>query len=265
MTDQNISPAGSDVTVPSPARVYDYLLGGKDNYPVDRAVAERLLAVAPDTRSVARASRAFLVRAVRYLAAEAGVRQFIDLGTGIPTSPSVHEVARETDGSIRVVYADNDPLVKVHNDARLGADAGVITLRADVRRPEAILGDPAVQKLIDFSRPIAVLFIGVLHFVSDDEDPSGVLAAFRDRMAPGSHLVISHTSSDSDPAAIKELTAATAGTPARSTFRSREEILALFDGFQLLPPGLVPVQHWRAEREAATTRLNIPAGVGRKA
>jgi hypothetical protein len=243
--------------------VYDYLLGGKDNYPVDRAVAEKLLAVAPDTRTVARANRAFLIRAVRHLVADVGIRQFIDLGTGIPTSPSVHEVARETDASALVVYADNDPLVKAHNDARLGADAGVVTLRADIRQPEVIFNDPQVLKLIDFSQPIAVLFVGVLHFVSDAEGPMGIIGGFRDRMAAGSHLVISHTSSESDPEAISRLSAATANSPARSTFRSRQEILRLFDGFELLPPGLVTVQQWRPEVQSATTRLDVAAGVGR--
>jgi S-adenosyl methyltransferase len=257
-------PAGGDASVPSPARVYDYLLGGKDNYPVDRAVADRLLAVAPDSRLVARANRAFLQRAVRFVAAEADVGQFIDLGTGIPTSPSVHELARESDPAARVVYVDNDPLVKVHNDAKLATDPRVVTVRADIRRPEAILNAPEVQRLIDFSRPVAVLLVAVLHFVADDEDPAGIIGFFRDRIAAGSHLVLSHISSDSDPEAIRQLSAATAGTPAQSTFRSPREIGRLLAGFEVLPPGLVTIQQWRPDMNAPTTRLDVQAAVARK-
>lgn len=256
-------PAGADA-VPSPARVYDYLLGGKDNYAVDRAVGDRLLAVAPDTRLVARANRAFLQRVVRYLTAEAGIRQFIDVGTGIPTSPSVHEIARAIDPAAKVVYVDNDPLVKVHNDALLATEPGLVNLSADIRQPETILDAPEVQDLIDFAQPVAVLMIAVLHFVSDEENPAAIIAAFRDRMAPGSHLVASHTSSHSDPAAIKQLAAATAGTPAQAAFRSREEIERLLTGLEILSPGVVTIQRWRPDRDAPSTRLDVQAAVARK-
>ncbi len=256
-------PAGPDPTVPSPARVYDYLLGGKDNYPVDRMVGDRMLTVAPDTRLVARANRGFLKRALTLLTTEAGITQFIDLGTGIPTSPSVHEIVREVQPSAKVVYVDNDPLVKVHNDALLATDPGVITLQADVRRPLEILEDPEVQALIDFDKPVGLLLIAVLHFVSDSEDPAGIIGTFRSRMVPGSHVVMSNTSAHSDPDAIAQIAAMTAGTPSQSTFRTRDQLKALLTGFELLSPGMVRIQDWRPDMEAPQTGLDVQAAVAR--
>jgi hypothetical protein len=237
-------PPGVDPSVPSSARVYDYLLGGKDHVAIDRAVAEKLLAAAPDARLVARANRLFLVRAVRHLA-EQGVRQFIDIGAGIPTSPSVHEVAREVSPACRVIYVDNDPVVRMHAQVLLADAPGVASVQADLRRPAGVLADPHVTGLIDFDQPVVVLLVGVLHFVMDEEDPAGIVAALRRRMAPGSHLVLSHAMAESDPEAIAQLILATANTPAQSTFRTRAEVMALFAGFDLLEPGLVPVQDWR--------------------
>ncbi|WP_113701556.1 SAM-dependent methyltransferase [Nonomuraea lactucae] len=241
-------PPGVDPRVPSSARVYDYLLGGKDNVAVDRAVADKLLAVAPDSRQVARANRIFLVRAVRHLAQQ-GIRQFLDLGTGIPTSPSVHEVARETNPACRVVYVDYDPVVRLHAQVLLADAPGVASIQADLRQPDAILNDPHVTGLIDFEQPLAVLLVASLHFVTDGEDPGGIVAAFRKWMAPGSHLVLSHTMAESRPEAIAQLAKATAGSPAQATFRTHEQVLRLFDGFELIGPGLVPVQEWRLSDE----------------
>ncbi|GAA0443456.1 SAM-dependent methyltransferase [Acrocarpospora corrugata] len=263
MDDLQRVPDGINSQVPSSARVYDYLLGGKDNYAVDRAIGERLLTVAPDTRSVVRANRAFLARAVRLLA-ERGVTQFIDLGTGIPTSPSVHEVARETHPDARIVYVDNDPLVKAHNDALLATDDGVIILEADIRRPEDIVGHPDVTKLIDFERPVGVLLVAVLHFVSDVEGAYRILSGLRGRMAPGSYLVLSHSSSESEPEVLAQLQASTAGSPAQTTFRSHEEILAFFEGFELEEPGLVPVQRWRPAMDSISTRLIVEGAVAKR-
>ncbi len=157
--------AGIDTSTPNHARVYDYVLGGKDNFAVDREAAKKVLAVAPDTRRLARANRAFLVRTVRFVA-ESGIRQFIDLGTGIPTSPNVHQVARGVDASARVVYVDNDPIVVEHNHALLASDEGVVTIEADIRRPAEILGNPELEMLIDFDEPVAVLMVAVLHLVT---------------------------------------------------------------------------------------------------
>ncbi|WP_433435642.1 SAM-dependent methyltransferase [Nonomuraea sp. CA-141351] len=268
MTELERVPHGVDPTVPSSARVYDYLLGGKDHVAVDRAVAEKLLAVAPDTRQVARANRRFQVEVVRHLA-EQGVRQFIDLGTGIPTSPSIHETARSVSPACRVIYVDHDPVVRLHAQVRLADSAGVASVQADLRRPADVLSDPNVTGLIDFDQPVCVLMVGVLHYVMDEEDPAGIVAAFRQRMAPGSHLVISHAMSESDPQVIAQLTMATADTPAQARFRTREEVLRLFDGFELIGPGLVPVHDWHVGEEPHIPLLNgmpqlrVDGGVGR--
>ncbi|MGH3327669.1 MAG: SAM-dependent methyltransferase [Streptomycetales bacterium] len=264
MADQEAHPpSGIDTTRPTPARVYDCILGGKDNFAVDREAARKILAAAPDTATLALANRGFLVRATR-LMAESGVRQFIDVGTGIPTSPSVHEVARSYDPSARVVYADNDPMVVVHNRARLATDDGVEAIVGDVRDPEAILSDPHVQELIDFGEPVGVLVIAVLHFISDEEDPAGALARFRERMVSGSYLVITQITADSAPEGLAQARAAGASAGTNPTFRSRDEVACLFDGFELLAPGLVDVQQWRPEHDAAPTQLKAAGGVGRK-
>lgn len=256
-------PSGLDPAEPSAARIYDYLLGGKDNYEVDRAAADRVLAVAPDQRRLARDNRAFAVRAVRALTA-AGISQFIDLGTGIPTSPSVHEVAREAIPAARVVYVDHDPLVQVHNAALLASDDLVATVQADIREPAAILDHPDVTSLIDFAAPVGVLCVAVLHLVPDARDPAAIIATYRDRLCPGSHLVLSQFASESDPSAMAQLHAVAAGTPVETYFRPREQIRGFFAGFDLIPPGLVMVQDWRQDAIAAPTRLKIAGGVGRK-
>jgi hypothetical protein len=256
------SPA-SDPAQPAAARIYDYLLGGKDNYAVDRAAAEKVLAVAPDQRWLAQANRAFAIRAVRVLA-EAGIRQFIDLGTGFPTSPSVHEAARQADPSARVVYVDHDPVVHAHNTALLATDDRVASVQADIRRPEDVLGHPDVARLIDLGEPAGLLCVAVLHLVPDADEPEGIVARYRDRVCPGSHLVLSQFASDSDAGAMAELRAVAAGTPVETYFRPRHRILRFFDGFELLAPGLTDVQRWRQEN-APSTRLRIAGGVGRKA
>jgi SAM-dependent methyltransferase len=256
-------PPGFDPVKPSAARIYDYLLGGKDNYEVDRAAADKVLAVAPDQRRLARANRAFAIRAVRVLA-DAGIRQFLDLGTGFPASPSVHEVAREADPSASVVYVDYDPIVQAHNTALLGGDDQVASVQADIRRPEVVLGGPDVSRLIDFDHPVGVLCVAVLHLVSDAEDPAGIIAQFRDRMQPGSYLVLSQFSSESDQQAMAALRAVAAGTPVETYFRSRDQILRFFDGFELVEPGLTSVQEWQPDTISAPTRLKIAGAVGRK-
>jgi S-adenosyl methyltransferase len=263
-------PPGVDPNVPSSARVYDYLLGGKDHLAIDREIGGRLLAVAPDTRAVARANRMFLTRAVRHVAAR-GVKQFLDLGTGIPTSPSVHEVARRVAPEARVVYVDYDPVVQRHAEVLLASEPGLTTLRADLRRPAEILNDPQVIELIDFEQPVGILMVAVLHFVMESESPAGIIKHFRDRMAPGSHLILSHTMAESAPESIRQLSLATAGSPAQSVFRTHEQVLQLFDGFKLIEPGLIPVQDWRVPGDDEpdiplldqAPRLRVEGGVGR--
>ena len=257
-----VTSPGNDPGRPAAARIYDYLLGGKDNYAVDRVAAERVLAVAPDQRKLAQANRAFAIRAVGALAS-AGIRQFVDLGTGFPTSPSVHEAARRADPGARVVYVDYDPLVHVHNTALLAQDDQVVSVRADIRQPEAILEHPDVTRLIDFGQPVGVLCVAVLHLVPDAEDPAGIVARFRDGVCAGSYLALSQFASDSDPEAMAELRAVAAGTAVETYFRPRDQILRFFDGFELVPPGLTDVERWRQDG-ATPTRLKIAGAVGRK-
>ena len=264
MADRAGTPTGIDPATPNQARVYDYLLGGKDNYAADRAAVDEVLVAVPDARRMARANRAFAMRAVAVLA-QAGVRQFIDLGTGIPTAPSVHEVARRADPAARVVYVDHDPVVQAHNEAKLASDRRVTTVLADIRRPELVIGHREVQRLIDFTEPVGVLCVAVLHLVRDEDDPAGIIARFRERMAPGSHLVVSQFCTDSDPAATATLHAVDAGTPVETYFRPADEIHGFFDGLQLLSPGLVSVDEWRPDVPEAPTQLKIVGGVGRKA
>jgi len=263
VTGQRAGSSRFDPAIPSAARIYDYLLGGKDNYEVDRAAAEKVLAVAPDQRRLARANRAFAMRAVAVVAG-AGVRQFIDLGTGIPTSPSVHEVAARTDPSARVVYVDHDPVVQSHNSALLAGDPRVAAVQADIRQPDAILGHPDLVRLIDFAQPVGVLCVAVLHLIRDEEEPAGILAQFLERMAPGSYLVVSQFATESDPAGMAQLRAVADGTPVETYFRSTGEIRAFFGELELLEPGLVSVDEWRPEGITAPTKLKIIGGVGRK-
>lgn len=265
MTEEQ-APAGIDVSRPTAARMYDYYLGGKDNFAVDREAAEQVLATAPEARLAARENRAFLQRAVRYLAGEAGVRQFIDLGTGIPTQGNVHEIAQEVHPDARVVYVDNDPVVLVHSRALLSNSSDrVTTIQADLRHPDEILNHPDLVNLIDFGEPVAVLFVAVLHFVTDDEDPSGIVSRFVERMVPGSYLVLSHASSERDVAdAVSVYQRATSTMNTRTT----AEVRQLFDGCDLLEPGIVTTSQWRPGPGATPPDLSgrafLLAGVGRK-
>jgi hypothetical protein len=252
---------GFDPSVPSPARMYDYYLGGKDNFPADREAAERALSVVPFGREVARANRQFLVRAVTFMA-RGGISQFIDLGTGLPTRPNVHEVARSVNPDARVLYVDNDPMVCSHARALLATNDGVAATRGDIRRPQAILDDPVTRTLIDFTRPVGVLFVAVLHFLTEDVQPLEQVAAFRWRMASGSMLTVSHITSDGTPpkvqAAIQDVYAE-ASAPA--VFRTRQEIESFFGGLDLVKPGLVEVGAWRSLRRSPPAPLRFVGGV----
>jgi len=249
-----------DTSTPSTARMYDYYLGGKDNFEADREAAEKAMSIYPEIRMIARGNRGFMSRAVRN-AAESGIRQFIDLGTGIPTIPNVHEIARQTHADARVVYVDNDPIVSVHNRALRETRDGVIAIDADIRRHADVTGHPDVRRLIDFDQPVAVLIISVLHFF-DDEDTHHLLTAFREQMAVGSHLVISTVTSDGlSPGDVAEMDRIYARAGTRALGRPRAEILRFFDGLELLDPGLTPVQKWRAEEPETTAK--ILGGVGR--
>jgi hypothetical protein len=259
--------------VPNPARIYDYLLGGKDNFPADREVAEQLLAIAPVARDVAEDNRAFLRRAVRFLTREAGIRQFMDLGSGLPTQGNVHEIAQAIIPDARVVYVDNDAMVVTHGRALLAADNTVV-IQADLREPDDILGHPEVRELIDFNEPIALLLTAILHFIPDEEDPLGIVARFRDALPSGSYLAISHGTRDvparpdmsADEMAdmgerverLYQLTTASLVT------RTRAQVERFFDGLELVDPGLVEIQRWRPDERGSTLPGGFYGGVGRK-
>jgi hypothetical protein len=260
-------PLGVDPTVPSPARMYDYYLGGKTNYAVDRQAAEDALAVVPSGRQLARANRFFLMRAVLSMA-DQGITQFLDLGTGIPTSPSVHQIARAIHPAARVLYVDNDAVVTVHNRALLATSDGVEAIQAGIRQPDRILDSTECSRLIDFSEPLGVLFVAVLHFVEHKGEPQGIVRAFADRMTAGSYLALSHVTSDgTDPEAAAIIRKAYSGASAPAVFRSEDQIRAFFSGFELLDPGLTEVTRWSPHPLAFSAEpgsVRVLAGIGRK-
>lgn len=259
---QDWVPPQIDTGRPSAARMYDYALGGKDNYPADRAAADEILEVFPQGRALARANRAFLVHAVRTLA-EAGITQFLDLGTGIPTSPGVHEVAREVHPQARVAYVDNDPVVMVHCRALLAGQPGVVAVPHDLREPARVLDDPMVNKVIDFRRPVGLLMTAVLHFVDLGVAPMVVHQYVR-RLVPGSYLAASMATTEGiDPSAVAHLEAVYARTPSPLHVRSRAQIEELFDGLELPGPGLVDLNRWAARRRWAPPSGAL-AGIARK-
>jgi len=262
-------PIDLKTNVAHPARVYDYLLGGKDNFPADREHVERAIAVAPEMRSNAQANRQFLVRAVRFLA-EQGIRQFIDLGTGIPTSPNVHEVAQAVAPDAHIVYVDNDPIVLVHARALMasGPQGATAYIDADLREPEAILGHLGVAELIDFDQPVGILLIATLHLVPDADDPAGIVRRLLAPAAPGSYLVISQFALDVDEQKAQAVAAAAKHDGITLVPRRHEEILRFFDGLDLLDPGLVLLPRWRPDSSAEPIpyeeRVWLYAGVARK-
>ena len=242
------APAGIDTTVAHPARVYDYWLGGKDNFAADREAAEQVIAARPTILRDIRANREFLHRAVRYLAAQAGIRQFLDVGTGIPTSPNVHEIAQEIAPGARVVYADNDPIVLSHARALLTSTPDGMTayVDADLRRPDEILRH--ARQTLDFTRPVAVILVGIMHLISDDEDPYGLADRLMAATAGGSYLVITQPASDvhADVAA-EGARRYNERVATKQTRRSRAEVARFVEGLEMLEPGIVQMHRWRPE------------------
>lgn len=236
-----------DTSTAHPARVYDWLLGGKDNLAPDRAVGEQILAVAPDIQSLAQHNREFIHRAVRYLVREEGIEQIIDVGTGIPTEPAVHDVARQLNAHVRVAYVDNDPVVLAHGRALLSRYDGVVTVSGDLLDPPSVLDHPDLASLIDFTQPVAILFAAVLHFVTDEQNPWRIIAAYRDKIVPGSAVVVSHISSTRHEHSEVDALVQSYRTSAPLVFRSDPEIRHLFDGFDLAEPGLVALHEWRPD------------------
>jgi len=261
-------PPGVDTKRANVARIYDYWLGGTHNFLADQDVGRAIVAVEPNMREIARANRAFLGRAVRFLAA-AGIDQFLDLGSGIPTSGNVHEIAQQADPGARVVYVDVDPVAIAHSKAILAGHPDATIVDADLREPEKILAHEDVRRLIDFSQPTALLLMVVLHFLTDAEDPWRVVATLRDALAPGSYLVLGHGTGDGSPATVgaaQEMYNRSVATQAH--VRSHAEILRFFDGFELVEPGLVYVPLWRPDSPADIpsdpAKFWCQAGVGRK-
>ena len=257
-SDNDVMSSAFDASKSSPARVYDALLGGKDNFGADRQVAADLAAKAPEAFAAIRANRAFLVRAVRYLAAEVGMKQFIDLGSGLPTSPNVHEVARGVHPDARVVYVDNDPVVAAHGRAFNATDKTAI-VQADLRAPDVILDHPRLRDLIDFRESVAVLAVAVLHFL-DDHDSVAVTARSRQAMAPGSYLVLSHGSHGTRED-IEEVADTYRRTTADVWVRTPDAIGAYLADLDLVEPGLVPAHKWRPDPATEQVAAGGPRGV----
>jgi len=241
-------PPGVDTTKANVARVYDYWLGGDHNFQADRDLARTIIALDPNFRAVARANRAFLGRAVRFLAGEAGIRQFLDIGAGIPTVNSVHQVAQGIAPGSRVVYVDSDDVAVAHSRLMLQDDPDATVVQADLRDPAKILADPDTQLLLDFSQPVAVCMVAVLHFIPDNDEAERIVATIRDALAPGSYIVICHGCQDEQPGLASSLeTVYNSRVTAELTMRTRAEITRLYDGFTILDPGLVWIPQWRPD------------------
>ena len=259
-------PGAIDVTRPHPARMYDYYLGGKDHWQADKEAAEQILAIAPEARTVARANRAFLRRAVTYLAKEKGVTQFLDVGTGIPTSPNVHETAAAHAKGTRVVYADNDPVIHAHANALLTGTGTTRIILADLRDPEVILA--GARDFLDFTKPVALLLVAILHFLPDAEAPAAIVATLRDALPPGSFLALSHGTTDFHPAEVTSTATTTYDSAtAPLVLRPRAAIEAFLAGFTAEPPGLVQAPLWHPDtkpKPADLKKIGIYAAVAAK-
>jgi len=263
------TPPEIDVTKPHPARMYDYFLGGKDNFAADRATATQVLESWGSVRTGVRENRAFLGRAVHYLAGEAGISQFLDLGTGLPSANNVHEVAQGVNPEARVVYADNDPIVLAHARALLASGPHGVTayLDADIRDPEAILAHPVVRDSLDFGLPIALMLVAVLHFLPDEDDPRGIVQTLTDALPPGSYLVASHATAEHNPEGLSGAGRAYSRGGLRGAIRTSEEFGDLaFSGLELVDPGVVLVSEWRPEEpiRPLPSEVNTYGGVARK-
>lgn len=257
-----------DTKRPSVARVYDYLLGGKDNFAIDRELGDRIKVGLPEVHVGVQQQRALLRRVVEYLIGDAGLRQLIDIGTGLPTAHNVHDVAHGVDPDTRVAYVDNDPIVLTHARALLADNPHTIVIDGDLRQPETILGDAEVRAHIDFAEPVGLLLCGILHYLTDDEDPAGAVSRLMAPLAPGSHLFIHHLVSTGDDEGAR-LEATLRQGVGSAVFRRVEEIERFFTGTELVEPGLVPVSEWRPGYDTPTVkdypvlRLAV-AGVARK-
>jgi S-adenosyl methyltransferase len=258
---------------PHPARVYDYLLGGKDNFAADRAAAQAGLAANPNSRIPPRENRAFLRRVVRYLARDAGISQFLDIGTGIPTSPNVHEIAQDADPEARVVYVDNDPIVLAHARALLtsGPVGKTAYIDADVRNVGRILHSAELRQTLDMNRPVGLLLLAVLHFIADEDDPWDLAARLLAELPAGSYLALSHLTGDFDPAAWEGVAAVYRRSGVTMQVRPLAAVERFFTGLDLLDPGVVSLPRWRPDPndlgqqgQPTDAAVSVYGGLGRK-
>ena len=260
-------PTEIDLSRPSAARVYDYFLGGAHNFEIDRQLAEQIAAMTPNLADTMRAGRAFLRRAVAELA-RGGIDQFLDIGSGIPTVGNVHEVAQGINPQARIVYVDVDPVAVAHSRSILDGNEGTAVIQADLRDPAHILAEAGATHLIEFDRPVAVLLAGVVHFVPDDDRPDEILKTLRDAVAPGSYLVISHSTYEDQPREMLEAQKLSAKTATEITLRSRAQVADYFGDWELLEPGIVHMPLWRPESpddvDANPERFGAFGAVGRK-
>ncbi len=263
-------PPDIDTSKPHPARIYDYGLGGKNHFAADREVADKVLAAKPTLRVTARENRAFLGRAVRYLAGERGIRQFLDIGTGLPTTGNTHEVAQGIAPESRVVYVDNDPLVLAHARALLTStpEGRTAYISADLRDPAAILDDPVTRDVLDFRQPVALVLVAILHFIADEDQPGEILAALLGALPAGSYLVASHGTAEFDREGMTAVERGYRAAGISTQLRDGDEFARLaFAGLEMVPPGVVIAPEWRPDSDKprpAPAEVGVYGGVGRK-
>lgn len=265
--DAAAAPPDVDLTKPSIARVYDYVLGGKGHFEIDRRAANAFLNVVPQAAQIAKDNRNFLRRGVRYIVGEAGIRQIIDIGSGLPTEGNVHEIAHKIDPTVRVVYVDKDPIVLAHGRALLSNDITTTVITADLRTPESIFDHPVTREYIDYGEPFAVLTAGILHHLSDKEDPDAVTAAIRDRLCRGGYLLASNFLDDDEPRAKELERAFLEGGLGTGRFRTWAELRRFFEGLEMVEPGLVYANDWRPDELTPTdspVHTLYAGGIGRK-
>lgn len=267
-TQQQTSSSPIDNGMPHSARIYDYWLGGKDNFAADRAVAEALMTAIPTVRSMAAENRHFVHRAARYLAGKAGVRQFLDIGTGIPTRPNLHEVAQQVTPETRVVYVDNDPIVLAHARAlMISSEQGRSEyIHADMRQPEMILNHRTLREVLDLDQPVALTMIAILMLLQDADDPWRKVRVLMDALPSGSYVAITHPTGDFNPEAVKTAVASAVDSGMTLVPRSRDEVARFFEGWELVEPGIVPVMAWQPDdgEPADPHAAYYWAGVARK-
>jgi SAM-dependent methyltransferase len=259
----NWVPTSVDLEKASAARMYDYVLGGNHNFAVDRALVEELLRAQPEVKRAAIMNRAFMRRAVLFMI-DQGIRQFLDLGSGIPTVGNVHEIARAAHPGAKVVYVDNEHVAVAHSQLLLEGDQNAVMVHADITKPNLVLNDEATRRVLDFDEPIGLLAITIGHYILDEQDPNGVFAAYRDVLAPGSFLAITHLTDDFADLDSGQLMEKMKASQNNVVARTKSEILPFFGDFELVEPGLVSTSQWRPEREPDQMSDGLYAGVARK-